>query len=809
MLNPQPLSTLETVSQDVFGEITGFLDNTNILQMKPVSKIMRDYVHNNIYREQYQRVLSSWTQLLSKDIKPKDYKKLKTLAVSLYEKGLFRRIVGDLDKVNLKEVIVSALLENYVFEPEHHSTLELVSHLLFFNKNSKILFAQDGDKREKFPSFAQLPEVLERYAKKTERDCFYLLFTNSAQVVYYNKLTNEARVFLCAHAGWGINECPEDHIFSVLLFRRIGHVDCLVDVPDIKLPKNINLGDKIVLNEAIQSGALLLSFYRAYIQKNVDNQCEMHNFERSTGYRGYYQKNNGEQRERGLERFVDYLQETLFPLVDNNIYNAQVEDRTAITMPVFACIEQLNAHDNITYTGGYYQLLGRGLTIFPHDHTSGANILKALGFSINAERPPISDNLMRNSMSISKVIAHRYYSHQYIEVSSKEQLIDFLRSQAEKLGYVDYGENILNRLDYAYLSDILMQGEIGNFKQLMVWLEHAYGSSHDYAALRTTLVDICTRVKPWAEQSELLNQNQYPDESSFEKALEHEKNLVLAMIKDVKCIEHESLGLLEHFSKALQDDDDVVKALAKIDLNEFKYASDRLKKNIDFLVIITKIKKYFPMHIMPETMRDNRRAMLKILEVTDYAYLGITFAGASARLKACPWFVLAAIRQAMITHGSSYFMQYASSALRSDKVFVMQVLAISGFELQDVDARFTLDKACVITAVKQCGEPALRAAHKALQKEWGLFITAILYPTNSQSVLLGLSVCLATMGYALMAVEKSSIIKAVASGVAAGALVGRSFFMLNTKNDNAYLERNFQEDELNIERTAEQKAPML
>jgi hypothetical protein len=296
-----------------------------------------------------------------------------------------------------------------------------------------------------------------------------------------------------------------------------------------------------------------------------------------------------------------------------------------------------------------------------------------------------------------------------------------------------------------------------------------------------------------------LNQNQYPDEASFEKALEHEKNLALAMIKDVIHVEHTSLGLLKHFSNVLQDDGDVVKALAKIDLNEFKYASDRLKHDIDFLVSITKIKKYFPMHIMPETMRDNRRAMLKILEQTDNSSMGITFAGASVRLKACPWFVLAAIRQAMIIHGRSYLMESASAELRNNKAFVMQVLEMSGFELEEVDPRFTLDRACVTTAVKQCGETALRAAHQSFHKEWGLFITAILYPTESQSVLLGLSVCIVTMGYALMAVEKSSIIKAVVSGVVSGALVGRSFFMLNTKHDNAYLERNFQEDESHME----------
>jgi hypothetical protein len=499
MLEPQPLSTLEAVPQDVFGEIAGFLDRSALFQMKPVSKIMRDYVHNDIYREQYQRELASWSQLLSKDIRPEDYKKLKTLAVSLYEKGLFRRILGDLDKVNLKTVIVSALLENYAFEPAHHNALELVSHLLFFNKNSKIFFAQDDGERKKFPSFAQLPNVLECYAKKTERDCFYLLFTSSAQVVYYNKLTKDARIFLCPHAGWGIDGVPEDHIFSLLLRRTIGHVDCLVDVPDIQLPNNIDLRDERVLNQAIQCGALLLSFYRAYIQQNVDDDREMRHFERSTGYHGHYLKTSGVPRERLLDRFVDYLQETLFPIIDNRLYNDQTEDRTAMTMPVFGYLEQLNAHANKTYTGGYYQLLGRGLTIFPHDHTAGANIVKALGFSISSERPPISDNLMCKSMSISKVIAHPYYSDQYIEISSKEQLVEFLRTQAEKISYVDYGQNILKRLDYAYLSDILMQGEIGNLKHLMVWLEHAYGSCHDYVLLRTTLVDICTRAKPWAE----------------------------------------------------------------------------------------------------------------------------------------------------------------------------------------------------------------------------------------------------------------------------------------------------------------------
>ena len=376
----------------------------------------------------------------------------------------------------------------------------LNSHLIcfFFNKNSDILLAQDGGNHDKFPLSHELESLLERYAQQTQRDSFYLIFTFKSQVIYYNKLTRSAEVFICPHAGWGISDYPKDHIFSVLLKRRIGHVDCLVDVPDIYLAPGIDLRDTPSLNAAIRDGSLFLSFYRTYKQSHVDSEREYRSFESASRYCGHYYKSypaalNGNARDGGLEQFIDYLMEQHFPVIDTHLYNAHAEDRTSIVLKESQCLEDLAQGRAMALNrSAYYRVLGRSLTMFSHapSAAAGNRVLQAIGFHATPFDQSCSDNLGCNTVKISKTIAHDYYSEAYIHLKTKEDLIAFLISASEKLNYNDYGQTILERLDYGYLYTLFLKDGLDSRHGLGEWLRKEYGAYEHFAALEQGVHEI-------------------------------------------------------------------------------------------------------------------------------------------------------------------------------------------------------------------------------------------------------------------------------------------------------------------------------
>lgn len=394
-----------------------------------------------------QNLIDAWHELLSAPISTDEQLlDLKRLAGEMYQQGLFRQIVADLDKSNLKAVFISALLKNYQFTPENHIYLELASHLLMFNKSADILFAQDGEHYDQFPSQASIQSMLEKYGQQTDRDSFYLTFTSSSQVIYFNKLTNEAKVFICPHAGWGIYDYPRDHIFSVLLYRRIAHIDALVDIPEINLPEKPNLRDRQQLEQAINDGSLFLGLYCAYFQQNVDNGKELYAFERKIDYTGHYYKSypqalNGNRRDGLLVEFMDYLQEELFPVKDNHIYNAMAEDRSPILLP--------KAH--------YQTALDR------------ENV------------PPFK---------LTRVIAHEHYDDEYVAINTKQQLLSFMAKNISKLDYNDYNQTILERLDYGYLYNLLSNNGVDLLEDILDSAKADYADHESYDEIEQQIINV-------------------------------------------------------------------------------------------------------------------------------------------------------------------------------------------------------------------------------------------------------------------------------------------------------------------------------
>lgn len=522
---------------ELFEQIFSFLNDTDLMEFMLTSKQYRELIISVHY---YRSLIVTWADLLSSDIKIEQMNTLKAVAVKMYERGLIRRIIDDLNKVNLKSVIIPALLDGYVFKPENHACLELASHLLFFNKNSDILYAQDGENNDKFPLFHETESMLERYAKKTQRDCFYLIFTDSAQVIYYNKLTRSAKVFICPNAGWGLYRDPKDHVFSVLLSRRIGHVDCLVDVPNIALEANINLRDISTLERAIQDGRLYLSFYRSYIQTYVDQEREYHSFERLSGYKGHYLKTNpeashGYKRNGRLEQFIDYLMENHFPMLDNNIYNAKLEDRTAIVLHESQYLEKFIQDENTPIQGSmYYKILGRGLSMFSHASTinAGRKVLKALKFPATSEEQLYGDHLDLNPFGLSKTISHPYYSEKHFRLDSKEDLIAFLIHASDKLEFLDYGKTILQRLDCGYLVSLFLKDNLCSWHDVETWLRENDQTHEKFPALRQCLHDIFERgivQKPRAQISSLEQST-----SLVQKDMLLGRNMKLSMFEQSK-----------------------------------------------------------------------------------------------------------------------------------------------------------------------------------------------------------------------------------------------------------------------------------
>ena len=60
--------------------------------------------------------------------------KYKQCSYSTFVRFTDSMTIDDLNKVNLKTVIIPALLNGYEFKPENHGYLELASHLLFLIK---------------------------------------------------------------------------------------------------------------------------------------------------------------------------------------------------------------------------------------------------------------------------------------------------------------------------------------------------------------------------------------------------------------------------------------------------------------------------------------------------------------------------------------------------------------------------------------------------------------------------------------------------------------------------------------------------
>ena len=112
--------------------LLSFLNNADLINFMMTSKTNRGLVHLTLYIRDYVNLIRTWNQLLKSEITPPQMAQLKSLATNMYERGLIRKIINDLNKVNLKAVIITALLNDYEFRPENHVYLELASHLLFF-----------------------------------------------------------------------------------------------------------------------------------------------------------------------------------------------------------------------------------------------------------------------------------------------------------------------------------------------------------------------------------------------------------------------------------------------------------------------------------------------------------------------------------------------------------------------------------------------------------------------------------------------------------------------------------------------------
>ena len=178
-------------------------------------------------------------------------------------------------------------------------------------------------------------------------------------------------------------------------------------------------------------------------------------------------------------------------------------------------------------------------------------------------------------------------------------------------------------------------------------------------------------------------------------------------------------NILKYLSPKLRDDEEIVKTLvsARTYTFEFKYASDRLKNDYNFILETVKINGCI-LEYVSKKFRCNREIVFEAVKNDSYA---LQFA--SKKLKGNREIVLIAIEKKVCV------FKYVSNKLKSDKEIVLKVVKKEGMYLTYASKKLQDDEDVVLNAVKNDGN-ALEIASDRLKKNKKIVLKAIKQDKN-------------------------------------------------------------------------------
>lgn len=154
---------------------------------------------------------------------------------------------------------------------------------------------------------------------------------------------------------------------------------------------------------------------------------------------------------------------------------------------------------------------------------------------------------------------------------------------------------------------------------------------------------------------------------------------------------------LEHASPELQDDEEVVLTAVQDTGEALQFASERLRGNKEIVLAAVK-GEYGSAHVLQyatEDLKDDEEMMLAAT-----AEIWRNFKFASDRLKKDKNFILQVVGQSKFS-GSA--LQFVSEELKSDREFIMQVIKIDGLAICEASPEIQNDREFILKAVKQNG----------------------------------------------------------------------------------------------------------
>jgi hypothetical protein len=191
----------------------------------------------------------------------------------------------------------------------------------------------------------------------------------------------------------------------------------------------------------------------------------------------------------------------------------------------------------------------------------------------------------------------------------------------------------------------------------------------------------------------------------------NDKNFFLNILKQY-CGKYDII--LKYLSDDLRDDEDIVKTLISKEMYtfEFEYASERLKKDYNFIFEVIKINGYIFKYIADE-LKNNRDIVLEAVKKNGEA-LKFT----SKELKHDREIVLKAVQE----NGEA--LKFASKELKNDREIVLKAVQENGEALKFTSKKLKNDKDIVLYAVNNNGE-ALRFASEELKNNKYIALKAI------------------------------------------------------------------------------------
>ncbi len=278
---------------------------------------------------------------------------------------------------------------------------------------------------------------------------------------------------------------------------------------------------------------------------------------------------------------------------------------------------------------------------------------------------------------------------------------DSLKNDKEViLSYINNGGDITSIWDD--IGDLVKDPDIVNYETFMPHMRFFTYSDirthlNYYSGINFSELEKCYKIKWFDESAENLRIN--------------DKDVALAGVKDGRS------DILRFLSDALKNDKDVVLAACsrKIYSNEFKYASNELKQDKEFVLSLV-MNQGKALEDVSEELQNDRDVVLAAVKSHGDA---LKYAG--KELQNDKDIVLAAVSS---YSWYSWTLEYASEKLRNDKDVVSAAIQCSGYALKYAGAELQNDKAIVLAAVSSYGE-ALEYASYNLQGDRDVVLAAV------------------------------------------------------------------------------------